>query len=85
MIVPKNKFTNCTFNINQIPVESVSKFSYFGTIVNEQWDYSQEIKSRVGKGRVVYSRINSLFKSHDLTMNTKMRLLRSYSQSSSTV
>ena len=51
MIVSKKKFIYCTLNINQRPVESVSKFTYLGTIVNEQWDDSQEIKSRIVKAR----------------------------------
>ena len=41
MIVYKNKFTNCTLNINQNPVERVNNYTYLGTIVNEQWDHSE--------------------------------------------
>ena len=62
MIVSKNKFTNCTVNINQRPVERVNKFTYLGTIVNEQWDHSQEIKSRIEKASAVYTRMSNLFK-----------------------
>ena len=47
MFVSKNKFTNFTLNINQRPVERARKFTYVGTIVNEQRDHSQEIKSRI--------------------------------------
>ena len=32
MIVSKNKFTHCTLNINQRPVERVNKCTYLGTI-----------------------------------------------------
>ena len=52
--------------------------TYLDTIVHEQWDYSQEITSRIEKARAVYTRMSSLFKSHDLTINTKMKLLRCY-------
>ena len=55
MIVSKNKFTNSTLNINQRSVECVSKFTCFATVVNEQWDHSQETKSRIEKARAVYT------------------------------
>ena len=55
MIVSKNKFRNCTLNINERPVERIRKFTYLATIVNEQWDHSQEVKSRIEKPRAVYT------------------------------
>jgi hypothetical protein len=59
-------------------VERVGKYTYLGTIVNEQWDHSQEIKSRIEKARGAFNNMSRLFKSHNLDLNIKVRLLRCY-------
>ena len=45
--------------------------------MNNEWDDYQKVKSRIEKARAVYTRMNSLFKCHELTINTKISLLQS--------
>jgi len=44
------------------------------TLINEQWDHSQEIRCRIEKARDAFIKISKLFKSH----NHKVKLLRCY-------
>uniref|UniRef100_A0A8D9EQ38 Craniofacial development protein 2 n=1 Tax=Cacopsylla melanoneura TaxID=428564 RepID=A0A8D9EQ38_9HEMI len=78
MIVSKKQINNVNLYINNARIERVSKYTYLGTIINEAWDNSQEIKSRIGKARSIFNSMSAAFKSHNLTLDTKVRLLRCY-------
>lgn len=47
-------------------------------MINENWDNSQEIRCRIEKARAAFIKMNTLFKSHNLNMEIKLRLLRCY-------
>ena len=78
IIISKKNIQGLNLFINGASIERVSQYPYLGTIINEAWDNSQEIKCRIGKARSVFNSMGSIFKNHDLTMDTKMRLLRCY-------
>ena len=78
MVISKNRIPTCHLIINNKRIEQVSKYSYLGTIVNEQWEQSQEIKSRTERARAVFNKMKNIFTSHDLTMTIKMKLIRCY-------
>lgn len=78
MVVSKTERVDCRIEIDQVPIKRVNKYTYLGTTVNESWEHSQEIRSRIGKVRSVFNRMEKVFKSHNLTMNTNMRFLRCY-------
>ena len=77
MVISKDRIGNCQLLIKNAPVERVEKFTYLGTIVI-QWDHSQEIKSRIEKARGAYNNMSKLFRSHNLKLDIKVRLLRCY-------
>lgn len=78
MIISKNTNTRGQLFIRNIPIQRVSEFTYLGTVVNEQWDHSQEIKVRIEKARSAFKSMDKLFKSHNLNLEIKIRLLRCY-------
>uniref|UniRef100_A0A8D8S265 Reverse transcriptase domain-containing protein n=1 Tax=Cacopsylla melanoneura TaxID=428564 RepID=A0A8D8S265_9HEMI len=78
MVISKTNITGIHLTINQTIIERVSQYIYLGTIINEDWDNSQEIKSRIGKARSTFNQMSAVFKSHDLTIETKIRLLKCY-------
>uniref|UniRef100_A0A8D8VWR7 Uncharacterized protein n=1 Tax=Cacopsylla melanoneura TaxID=428564 RepID=A0A8D8VWR7_9HEMI len=47
-------------------------------MLNEQWDQSQEIKIRIVKARAAFNQMSKLFKTHNLNIDFKIRLLRCY-------
>lgn len=78
MVINKTNIIDVHLTINQTRIERVSQYTYLGTIINENWDNTQEIKSRIGKARSTFNQMSAVFKSHDLTLETKIRLLRCY-------
>ena len=57
-------------------VETVSDFVFSGSKVTADGDCSQEIKRRLLLGRKVMINLDSIFKSRDFTLPTKVRLVR---------
>ena len=59
-------------------METVSEFFWGGggLKINADDDYSQEIKRRLLLGRKVMTNLDSIFKSRDITLPTKVRLVK---------
>ena len=57
-------------------VESVSDFIFGGFKITADGDCSHEIKRRLLLGRKVMSNLDSIFKSRDVTLLTKVRLVK---------
>lgn len=56
MIVSKKEINGVNLYVNQARIERVTKYTYLGTIINESWENAEEIKSRIGKARSVFTR-----------------------------
>ena len=59
-------------------IERVDKLVYLGTILNSQWDHTAEIRSRIEIARSTCIRMRSLLYCNDLSLDTKMRIVRCY-------
>ena len=57
-------------------VETVSDFILGGSKIIEDGDCSHEIKRRLLLGRKVMTNLDSIFKSRDITLLTKVRLVK---------
>ena len=57
-------------------VEMVSDFIFWGSKITADGDCSHEIKRRLLLGRKVMSNLESIFKSRDITLLTKVRLVK---------
>ena len=57
-------------------VETVSDFILGGSKLTEDGDCSHEIKRRLLLGRKVMTNLDSIFKSRDITLPTKVRLVK---------
>ena len=69
----------------QIDGETVTDFILGGFKITADGDYSQEIKRCLLLGRKIMTNLDSLLKSRDITLPTKVRLSQSYGFSSSHV
>uniref|UniRef100_A0A8D8YBA7 Craniofacial development protein 2 n=3 Tax=Cacopsylla melanoneura TaxID=428564 RepID=A0A8D8YBA7_9HEMI len=78
MIISKENITGANLYVEGKRIERVSQYTYLGTIINEQWDNSQEIRCRIGKAKSTFNEMSAVFKSHNLTLETKIRLIRCY-------
>ena len=57
-------------------VEAVTDFIFLGSRITADGDCSHEIKRRLLLGRKVMTNLDSIFKSRDITLSTKVRLVK---------
>ena len=57
-------------------METVSDFIYLGSKITADGDCSHEIKRRLLVGRKVMSNLDNILKSRDITLPTKVRLVK---------
>ena len=57
-------------------VQTVSDFIFLGSQITADVDYSHEIKRRLLLGRKVMTNLDSILKSRDITLSTKVRVVK---------
>ena len=65
-----------SWEIDGETVETVSDFILGGSKITADGDYSHEIKRHLPLGRKVMTNLDSIFKSRDITLPTKVRLVK---------
>ena len=65
-----------SWEIDGETVEIVSDFIFWGSKITADGDCSQEIKRCLLLGRKVMTNLDSIFKSRDITLPTKVRLVK---------
>ena len=73
-IMASGPITSC--EIDRETVETVSDFILRGSKITADSDCSHEIKRRLLLGRKVMTNLDSIFKSRDITLPTKVRLVK---------
>ena len=64
------------WGINGETVETVADFIFLGSKITTDGDRSHEIKRRLLLGRKVMTNLDSIFKSRDITLPTKVHLVK---------
>ena len=67
---------NISWQIDGEAVESVSDFIFLGSKITTDGDCSHEIKRHLLLGRQVMTNLDSIFKSRDITLPTKVHLVK---------
>ena len=65
-----------SWQIDGETVETVIDYIFLGSKITADGDCSHEIKRRVLLGRKVMTNLDSIFKSRDITLPTKIRLVK---------
>ena len=65
-----------SWEIDGETVETVSDFIFLGSKITADGDCSHEIKGRLLLGRKVMTNLDSIFKSRDITLPTKVHLVK---------
>ena len=65
-----------SWQINGETMETVRCFILGGSKITADGDYSHEIKRRLLLGRKLMTNLDSIFKSRDITLPTKVRLVK---------
>ena len=79
-----NKFLHMTkasgpitsWQIDGVTVETVSDFIFLGSKIMADGDYGHEIKRHLLPGRKVMTNLDSMLKSRDITLPTKVHLVK---------
>ena len=66
-----------SWEIDGETVATVADFIFWGSKITADGDCSHEIEKRLLLGRKVMTKLDSIFKSRDLTLPTKVRLVKS--------
>ena len=73
-IMASGPFTS--WEINGEKMETLTDFIFLGSKITAGGDCSHEIKTRLLLGRKVKTNLDSIFKSRDITLPTKVRLVK---------
>ena len=65
-----------SWEIDGETVERVSEFIFWGSKITTDGDCSHEIKRRLLLGRNVMTKLDSILKNRDITLPTKVRLVK---------
>ena len=65
-----------SWQIDGETVETVADFIFWGSKITADGDCSHEIKRRLLLGRKVMTHLESIFKSRDITLPTKVHLIK---------
>ena len=65
-----------SWEIDGETVETVSDFIFWGSTITADGDCSHEIKRHLLLGRIVMTNLDSILKSRDITLPTKVRLVK---------
>ena len=65
-----------SWEIDGKTVETMSDFIFLGSKITADGDCSHEIKRRLLLGRIVMTNLDSIFKSRDITLPTKVRVVK---------
>ena len=78
--IQKTKIMACCpitlWEIDRETVETVADFIFVGSKITADGDCSHEIKRHLLLGRKVMNNLDSIFKSRDITLPTKVRLVK---------
>ena len=65
-----------SWQIDGKTVETVADFIFLGSKITAEGDFSHEIKRCLLLGRKIMTNLHSIFKSRDITLPTKVRLVK---------
>ena len=67
---------NTSWQIDGETMETVTDFIFLGSKITADGDFSHEIKRHLLLGRKVMTNLDSILKSRDITLQTKVRIVK---------
>ena len=65
---------NCDINIQGEKLEQVDTFPYLGSLITEDAECRKEVRARLGKGQAIRASLKKIWKSHGISIETKIKL-----------
>jgi len=73
MTACKNK---CNILINNEKLQQVDTFTYLAALITDDAECTRDIRARIGNGTGNLKSMQRLWQSHDISIDTKVRLLK---------
>lgn len=71
-----NKNTS-PINIRGSPLEEVDQFTYLGSVIAVDGGTEEDVKARIGKARTAFNILNKIWKTKNISLNTKLKIFNS--------
>ena len=79
MVISKSKIRQrCNLNVEGNNIKQVEKFNYLGSVITDTSKCDAEIRRRIGIGKKMFHKMQSILKDRKMQMNTKIRILHCY-------
>jgi len=65
----------CCILIQNEQLEQVDTFLYLGSLITEDGECTTEFRTRLNKGQAIGASLQKIWKSHSITISTKIRLM----------
>ena len=79
MVVSKKGVNpTCTLKSKGETIKQVQKFKYLGYIITSEGRCNTEIKRRIAIAKDSFSKLNPIFKNNNISIDTKVRVLKAY-------
>ena len=75
-VMKVNAKNNEAITVNGLVLEDVEKFNYLGATVGKQGGAEEDIKTRLGKARGAFVKLNRVWNSSSVSRKTKIRLYK---------
>ena len=78
MVISRKTNASVHVKLDGKNIERCTSYKYLGCVVNEKWDMSQEVRSRLEQARNVFVKMNKVFLSRNLNLELRKRMLKCY-------
>ena len=75
--MPPNTSEPPVIDLNGTPLDCTSSFTYLGSIVTSEGGADKDIRARIGKARTAFLKLRHIWKTSNISKNTKIRLYNS--------
>ena len=69
--------STCNIKIEGTPVEQVDVFTYLRSLLTRDGQSTKDIRAKLGKAKALMTGLKTLWQSHSIAIQTKVRLLLS--------
>jgi len=66
----------CRILIQHELLEQVDMFPYLGSLITEDGEYTTEFRTRLNRGQAIEASLQKIWKSHNIQISTKIRLVK---------
>lgn len=78
MVIAKKQDAREKLLIRGQQIEKVQKYRYLGTWLNGKREHGMEVRFRIEMARSAFIKMSKIFRCHDYSLGTKLRILRCY-------